>query len=443
MLRFCILTTVLAFFISPTFGQHALLQAGPMNGYSTMMEALVWVQTKESAEVQIEYWVEGKPDATLKTSAVRTLSPSVYTAKLIADQVEPGLKYDYHLLINGEVVKLPYKTYFETQPLWQYRGDPPPFTCAIGSCSYVNQVAYDRPGDGFGGEYNIFNVIHAKNPNLMVWLGDNVYLREADFYSRTGIMKRYTNSRSLPELQPLLASAQHYAIWDDHDFGPNNSNRSFIAKDLTSEAFELFWGNPSYGVNGKGGITSQFLYYDIEFFLLDNRYFRSPNRRTTGDRTILGKEQIEWLIDALKTSRSPFKMVAMGGQFLNSEAAGETYANLPEEREFILQRIREENIHGVIFLTGDRHHSELSKLELKEGLPIYDLTVSPLTARSNTPERLAKEPNANRVEGTLVTQRNFGVLSFSGPFRGRKLVMEVFDSAGKQLWKKEISEDEL
>ncbi|MGD1846970.1 MAG: alkaline phosphatase D family protein [Salibacteraceae bacterium] len=423
--------------------QHPLLQSGPMNGYSEMREVLVWVQTKQPAAVQLVYWLPATHESTFKSATVNTLSPTAFTAKLIADQVEPGNRYNYALEIDGERVKLPYSCSFESQPLWQHRTDPPAFTCALGSCSYINEEPYDRPGKGYGGDYQIFESIHKKSPNLMLWMGDNIYFREADWYSRTGMVKRYTHTRSTKEMQPLLASTHHFAVWDDHDFGPNNSNRSFIRKDLSYEIFKLFWGNPTFGVDHQGGVTSQFLYYDIEFFLLDNRYFRTPNRRTTVEKTILGQHQIEWLIDALKTSRSPFKMVVIGGQFLNSEAVAENYANLKEERQMILDRIKEEQIHGVIFLTGDRHHSELSKLSLEEGLPVYDLTVSPLTAGSNTAERLANEPNANRVEGTLVTQRNFGLLSFSGPFRDRKMLMEVFDSNGELLWKREVSEKEM
>ena len=45
--------------------------------------------------------------------------------------------------------------------------------------------------------------MHAQRPDLMLWLGDNTYLREVDWYTRTGFIHRYTHTRSLPELQPL------------------------------------------------------------------------------------------------------------------------------------------------------------------------------------------------------------------------------------------------
>jgi alkaline phosphatase D len=421
--------------------QQSLLQSGPMLGYAEMKEVMLWAQTKSAAMVQVAYWKAGAPGDTLLTDKVTTSKASAFTAKLIADRVEPGQQYDYELRINGIRVKLDYPTRFQTLPLWQWRTDPPDFTMVTGSCTYVNEEAFDRPGKPYGGQYEIFNTIYRQQADLMLWLGDNTYLREVDWNTQTGIFHRYTHTRSLPELQPLLASVHHYGIWDDHDYGPNDADGSFVHKDKTLEAFRMFWPNPSFGVHGQPGITSAFQWGDIDFFLLDNRYHRSSNYRTTGTAQILGEEQIEWLITALKFSRAPFKMIAVGGQVLNSAKVYENFSNHPSgERELLLSRIAEEKIKGVIFLTGDRHHSELSKLVNKAGNTVYDLTVSPLTASAARTE--ATEPNIYREEGTFVNQRNFATLHFSGPRTSRKLEITLFDTEGNTLWRREIKAGE-
>jgi alkaline phosphatase D len=436
MKRINLLAILLLLLAGSLSAQSSLLQAGPMLGYNEMREVLLWVQTTAPARVQIAYWPQGSPGERLLTAEQQTSKADAYTAKLLADEVEPGVKYRYELLIEGRAVKLDYPTEFTVQPLWQWRTDPPAFKVAIGSCSYINEEPYDRPGRPYGGEYQVFQSIHRLRPDAMVWLGDNVYLREVDWYSRTGILKRYTHTRSLPELQPLLASTHHYAIWDDHDFGPNDSDGSFVHKDKTLEAFQLFWGNPTYGIDGQPGITTFFQYADVDFFLLDNRYHRSANRRRLGDKTLLGQAQLDWLIDALAASRAPFKMICIGGQVLNTVPMHENYINLnPGERDYLLGRIEEEDIKNVIFLTGDRHHTELSRYVNGKGHAVYDFTSSPLS--SGTPREVTEE-NEHRVEGTLVVQRNFGMLEFSGPRTARKLILRTYDSAGKELWKYEI-----
>jgi alkaline phosphatase D len=421
--------------------QKELLQSGPMLGYCEQMEVMIWAQTKVPALVKVEYTNDA--GLTKTTNEVETKRGTAYTAKLVANQVQPGEHYTYRLFINGKAVTLDYPTEFTAQKIWRWRGDPPTFSVALGSCTYINEPAYDRPGKGYGSEYEIFTSINEKKPDLMIHLGDNMYLREPDFYTKTGYHHRYTHTRSLPEMQALLARTHNYATWDDHDYGPNDSDRTWVQKELAKETFDTFWGNLTSGLptskaeSGFAGITSTFRYNDTDFFLLDNRSFRTPNDQDRKDnKTVLGKAQLEWLIESLIFSNSPWKMVCIGGQVLNTVKAGETYVNLaPKEQEYLLRRITEENISGVVFLTGDRHHTELSERKLENGKMIYDLTISSLTAGTGT-ER--SEKNDYRVEGTLAIEHNFGILTFSGPLKQRELKVEVFDTEGMEIWTRKL-----
>ena len=173
----------------------------------------------------------------------------------------------------------------------------------------------------------------------------------------------------------------------------------------------------------------------MEFFLLDNRYHRVAANVKGQQSTILGEDQINWLIQALKFSRAPFKMIVVGGQFLNTIDKFETFSTVPAERERIIKAITDNNITGVVFLTGDRHCTELSQLTLENGQLIYDLTVSPLTSG---PYDTSKEDNQLRVEGTTVAERNFATLDFSGPKDKRVLTITVRNSDGEKKWVREI-----
>jgi alkaline phosphatase D len=442
-MRNFLLIFVLISVTTTLFGQKELLQSGPMVGYSEMREVQLWVQTNAAATVQIAYWEKGiENPAIFRTEEITTEKSTAFTAKLLADEVLPDKFYNYQLLINNQKVAFDYDLTFQAQPLWQWRIDPPAFKFALGSCSYINEPMFDRPGKGYGSEYEIYESIAEKAPNMMLWLGDNTYLREADWNTRTGILHRYTDTRSTKEMQRLLATTHNYATWDDHDFGPNNSNRSFIHKEKTLEAFKLFWTNPTFGLPDlDGGITTQFQFHDIEFFVLDNRYFRSPKNPKSGEEAVLGKEQIDWLIDALSNSYSPFKMIAIGGQVLNSEKVAENYRNYEAEFEYLTKRLEEEKIRGVIFLTGDRHFTELSRTESENGYVMYDLTVSSLTAGSY--KTADKEPNKNRVEGTVTTEHNFSVVEVTGKRKERVLTIRTYNTEGEELWTKKIDSAEF
>ncbi|BDB56487.1 alkaline phosphatase [Flavobacterium ammonificans] len=416
-----------------------------MVGYCEMTEAVIWAQTSKEADVRVDYYAKDKPAEVFSSKTYKSSENNYFTNHIVLTQLQQGKEYHYDLLINNQKIALPYDTSFSSKKLWQWREKAPDFTIALGSCSYISEEALDRPGKPYGSNYSIFESIAKKNPDIMLWGGDNVYLREADWDSKSGIYHRYTHSRALKEMQPLLASTQNIAIWDDHDFGPDDSDRSFYNKYITQQAFKDFWANKSYGMDAeqKEGIFSSYNWSDAELFLLDNRFFKSPNKRLTGEKTMLGSAQIKWLIDALTYSKASFKIIVIGGQVLNTEAVFENYENYKSEKDFLLSEILANQIKGVVFISGDRHFTELSILKRPNTYPLYDWTVSPLTSGHGNVERITKEPNTNRVPGSLFAQHVFGTLSFSGEKETRQMKMSLFDKDGAELWNKTILKSEL
>lgn len=410
---------------------------GPMLGYNSYREQALWVQTEKAAKVEFAYHPLDSGDPWLKSTAVNTKESKAFVAEVVLDNLTPGTAYEYQVFVNGKVVLKVGNQLFYTQTIWAYRTDPPNFQFALGSCNYINEAPTDRSGKPYGGDYQIFTSIAASQPKFMLWLGDNVYFRESDWSSKSGMQHRYTHSRHIPELKTLLANAPQYAIWDDHDFGPNNSDRSFINKELSKETFDLFWSNPTNEHPDLHGITTQFDWSDCQFFLLDNRYNRAPNDRLDGDRTMLGTQQLEWFKEALLNSPATFKFVALGGQFLNTAPVFENYSanGYDKERQEIIDFIYKHQIKNVIFLTGDRHHSELSVLESAGKPTIYDLTISPLTSGVHD---ASSEANSLRVAGSHIAERNFGLIKVSGPLKARELEIQMLSTTNKPLWTTKI-----
>jgi len=437
MRKFTVLSLILLISIV-SFAQAELLQSGPMVGYSGFREVLIWVQTKGPAEVKIEYQALGEQQSHF-TEPFSTSKDGDFIAKLYPSKIDYGKTYTYKLYINDTYVPRDYALEFKTQTLWQWRTDAPDFTFAIGSCFYANEPKDDRPGKGYGDTYEIFNNILEKDPDFMVWLGDNVYLRVPDFLTERGIRHRYRHVRAIPELQPLLGSVHHYATWDDHDYGPNDSDLTYVNKEIAEETFNDYWGNLNTDAAKIGGITSQFLWNDVEFFMMDNRYHRDPNRQKT-PKAYLGKDQLNWLIKALTSSKAAFKIVCIGGQTISDAAVYENYATYPEERQELIGRLNEEKIEGVIFMSGDRHHTELSRLERPEAYPLIDITCSPLTSGTHQPR---DEGNTLQVEGKTYYDRNFGLVSVTGPRSDRKLVLTIYNKKGEKVWDYQIEAKQL
>lgn len=463
----------------------AQLTAGPMLGHVTSRTAEIWLQTDGPAEVSIEYWPIAQPDERLHGPRLRLEPNSDFAGRLSLVGLRPGTRYAYRILLDGQPTRIQRNLAFETQPLWSARRTPIDFTLYLGSCAYINDPAVDPPGLAKGGDYHIFQSIARAadsnpRPRLMLWLGDNVYLREADYASPWGMNARYRHSRSLPELQPLLSAMPHYAVWDDHDYGPNDANRSFVFKDESLRLFRRYWPNPSYGLEELPGIFTAFSYQDVDFFLLDNRFYRAadktelskeeldllkeardwalgqnPLTRLIGRRyfgsqppapsenkVMFGAEQLDWLKQALIQSRATFKFIVSGSQLLNDGHPFEGWHNFPGERDAFLAWLKRQNIPGVVFLSGDRHFTELIRREVKDFYPLYELTCSPLTSAAYSPQGKELE-NPLRVKGTLVTQRNFCSIDVTGPAHDRRLILRSHDSDGRLLWERVLRAAEL
>jgi alkaline phosphatase D len=416
----------------------AQIKSGPMLGYADMKEVLIWVQTQQAASVHIQYHEIGDKKI-YTTDPVRTEKATAYIARIIADEVTMGKKYAYEVWVNNKKMSFDYPLEFQTQELWQYRKDPPAFSFIFGTCNYVNEEATDRSGRPYGGADEVYAAMHAQKPDFMLWGGDNFYYREPD-YTRTGMIHRNDHTRGAKSLQPLLANVHHYAIWDDHDYGPNDSDRSFPLKYTSLEMFKMYWGNPNF-IFPNEGITGKFQWADVEFFMMDDRWFRAPNEVADPQKAYWGEKQMTWLLDALSGSKASFKVIVNGGQVVSPAKVFENMANYEGERNYLLKELKSRNIPGVLFLTGDRHISDLNKLTREGTYPLYDLTVSPMTA--GKADAVKQDYNETLVEGTLVTERAFSKIDVSGPAKDRELKITIHNIKGDVIWTKAIKSSEL
>jgi len=378
----------------------------------------------------------------MRSPEMLTSEQSWYTALLPLSGLEPNQNYEYRLLLDGVPIKKDYSLRFHTPIEWAPGQTAPDFEVITGSCYYVNDEWMKMLGIEYGGPLQIFTTMEKHPADFMLWLGDNIYLAPLDVSNRWRMNSRYRKQRSQTLIQPLLGRMPQYAIWDDHDFGPNNSTKNFPLKDVSLELFKAYWANPRYGLLTENGTWSRFRWNDIDFFLTDGRYYRDALKVPEDQRRMLGSVQMAWLKNELKASRSPFKMVVVGSPVFNPYY-DESFAMYPLEYQELLEFIRQEKIEGVVFLSGDRHHSDLHVLKLPGVYTLYNYTNSPLTS---SPTKIMNSQELNdpeRVPGTLVKERNYGVLKFSGPAGQRVLTLETRDGSGKLFWAHEIKEEDL
>jgi alkaline phosphatase D len=419
--------------------------SGPMLGPVELRDAKVWVEVSpEVKTATLQYNKKGEQKSktvVYKDALGNEFNPITFTV----GGLDFNTTYQYKLIINGKPTA--YGGEFTTKDLWQWRKPAPDFSFLTGSCSYFNEPVFDRPGTPYGKDSSIFDAMAKEKAAFMLWLGDAWYTRDVDYYSEWGLWYRASHDRSLPVLQPFLKAMPQFGIWDDHDYGPNDIGKNYILKEASRKVFNSYFCNPSAGENGQG-IYTMTSWGDVDVFMTDDRWWRSADRmkdsvngKPNPEKRMLGKQQMEWLKNSLLYSNATFKIIAVGSQVLNPVSPFDKWWDFPAEYDELMNFLKEYNINGVLFLTGDRHHSEIIKVDREGTYPLYDITCSPLTSGTHT-FGAAEKNNPYRVLG-IDEKQNYTRLSFSGKRNERKLTVEYLGVKGEKLGEWSVSEKDL
>jgi alkaline phosphatase D len=308
-------------------------------------------------------------------------------------------------------------------------------------------ISLNKNAPPYGGDYSIFETMGNTPADMMLWLGDNWYTREADYYSEWGLYYRPSHDRQNPQLQKFLKAMPHYAIWDDHDYGPNDGDKSYVLAETSRNVFKKYWSNPGYG-DGQKGIYTKLTLADADFFMMDDRTWRSNDNMKDSiegqpnmEKRMWGYQQMDWLKNALLQSNANFKIIVTGSQTLNPVSPFDCLQSYPAEYQELMAFLNIEKINGVLFLTGDRHHTEVIKLNREGSYPLYDITVSPLTSGTHTFGD-AEKNNPYRIIG-IDQKQNFAKATITGPLNDRKLRFNFMGVKGENLGEWSVYAQEL
>jgi alkaline phosphatase D len=333
------------------------LDPGPMVGHVSSSNALIWARASDRAELGVR--VGRRPDLSdgQVCEGPKLDVDSGFMGTVAVSGLEPAQTNYYCLLLNGRPAMLPPYPSFKSAPPESQRGR---VRVAFTSC--VGYHGYDAaPG------YS--DMATRTNVDLVLMLGDNHYA------NTNGAMKQreyYYDQRRTGGWRELSASTPIYAIWDDHDYGPDNSDGRLKGKEESLKTFKEHWANPAYGEEDNPGVYFTFSRAGVDFFMLDVRYHRDPNKaKDIANKTMLGAKQVAWLKRELLASRAPVKVLASGGEW-QSNGTDDSWTSFARERDEILGFIDTNRIKGVLLLSGDRHftaayHAQGKWIEVTSG----------------------------------------------------------------------------
>jgi alkaline phosphatase D len=341
-----------------------------MLGHVSATEARLWVRASGPAAMSVR--VGQQPDLAdgRLVPGPALEAASAHMGHAVVGGLKPSTRYHYCVWLEGRpAMSQPYPA-FTTAPS---EGQPGRVRFAFTSC--VGYHGYESaPG---------FADMTRTNFDLLLMLGDNHYANTND----PGKQRRfYFDQRDTPGWRALSSRLPIYAIWDDHDYGPDNSDRRLKGKELSLQTFQEHWANPAYGEPDNPGVYFKFSRANVDFFLLDVRYHRDPNRATNlAHKTMLGSRQVNWLKRELLASRAPVKFLIAGGEW-QSHGSDDSWTSFREERDDLFRFLEQERVEGVLLISGDRHFTGAYQVQGKW----IEVTAGPIGSANatakNTPE---------------------------------------------------------
>jgi alkaline phosphatase D len=301
---------------------------------------------------------------------------------------------------------------------------------AFGSCSDE-----DRPQP-------LWRPILDRRPELWIWLGDNVY---ADTGDMAAMRRSYERAKANPGYQALLASTPVIGTWDDHDYGLNDGGREWRMKQPAQQQLLDFLDEPADTPRRRReGVYESYTYgppgRQLKVILLDTRYHRDPRDTVRFSGDVLGEEQWAWLERELRGSTAQVHLIGSSIQVVAEDHRFEKWANFPAARERLFRLVGQTRAPGVVFLSGDRHIAEISRVDgTAAGYPMYDVTSSGLT---HTWRTVYEEANRHRL-GSNVVALNFGLLEIDWNARPVALRFAIIDDREQVRLERTIPLSEL
>lgn len=308
----------------------------------------------------------------------------------------------------------------------------------------------------------IWDSIADEKSDLFLFIGDCIY---GDTQDMDILQKKWNLLGAKPGYQRLKKSCPILATWDDHEYGVNDGGAEYPKKVQSQKVFLDFFDEPLDSVRRKTpGVYDAKMFGPkgkrVQVILLDTRFFRSKLvksqiRHNSADRndvlgingpyapnqdsaaTVLGKAQWKWLEQELRKP-AEIRIIASSIQLIANDHWWEKWGNFPHERKRMLDLISKTKANGVVFISGDRHTAEVSKLEGDWNYPLFDVTSSSL----NQPHKWKNEINHLRL-GSLYCEENYGRIRIDWTKGNPTVSLEIINIQGKPVIEVRTSVNEL
>ena len=195
--------------------------------------------------------------------------------------------------------------------------------------------------------------IQDEEPDLLILLGDNVYAPN-NRLDLSKLERRYQQQLDESNFKALIEEVPFKAIWDDHDFGPDNAKGAAFDESYKVAARDLFHQYMNSSTNLPEAYYS-FEQGGVHFIMLDVRYYRE-DRAGSVNATPLGATQFQWFKEEMEKD-ADYKIVCSGSCLTRVKTVQNEY--LAQYKNFYNNEFLPllEASNRLLVLTGDVHRN--------------------------------------------------------------------------------------
>lgn len=266
---------------------------------------------------------------------------------------------------------------------------------------------------------NILN----ENANFMIMMGDNVYAGSPD---KKPISDQYSKLNQNTEWVNLRKTVPMMAIWDDHDYGMDDGDKTNPEKLTARSEFLKYFPYVKASLESKSQLA---LYHEkiigpkgkqVQILMLDLRWdrdpletqqfenYKKPLKIPTTDKKLklMSEDQWQWLDRELRQP-AQIRFLVSPIQFAAEDHIFERWSLFPHEKARMIQLLKKHKIKNLFILSGDRHIATFAKEEVPGLGTLYDFTASSVNVAKNG------QGEDSKYFMPIFNQENYGVIEIN------------------------------
>jgi phosphodiesterase/alkaline phosphatase D-like protein len=254
--------------------------------------------------------------------------------RFTVEDLDPATEYRYVLESEGVPDEV------RSGTVTTFPEGPAALTLAFGACARTNS-------DGA-----VFDAIRGVDPDLYVIMGD-LHYRNIDQNDPSLFAAAYNQVHDSPGQSRLYRDVPIAYVWDDHDFGPNDSDSRSTSRPAAWASYRDHVPHYELTTGSEGSINQAFTVGRVRVLMLDTR-----SHRLAEEGVMLGEEQLEWLFAELLAARDTHALtlvVSPNAWIGTAEAGADHWGGFADERERIGEFLATNAIVNLVLISGDSH----------------------------------------------------------------------------------------